>query len=155
MENIIKDTISSLASYLSSNIGEITVEKQEDDIYYVNISIEDNEQQRLLIGRDSQNLKAIESIFRLMLGQKSEDRLHVFLDINGFRKKQEDSVKKMAMDAVEKVRADKIPFKLAPMSPYFRRIAHLYLAGPDFDDIATESIGTEPMRRVMVKIKSE
>jgi spoIIIJ-associated protein len=155
MENIIKETISNLTAFLSSNINEINVVKQEDEIYYVNIKIEDENEQRSLIGRDSNNLKAIEALSKLILGQKLGDRVSMFLDINGFRKKQEDSVKKMASEAVEKVRVEKTPYKLAPMSPYFRRIVHLYLTGEEFSDIATESVGIEPMRRVMVKLKGE
>jgi len=42
---------------------------------------------------------------------------------------------------------------LAPMPAYERRIIHLELAGRQ--DVITESIGQEPERRVMIKLRPQ
>jgi hypothetical protein len=45
---------------------------------------------------------------------------------------------------------------MAPMSPYFRRVVHTYIAGdPAFSDITTESTGEGNYRQVVLRLKDE
>jgi len=47
-----------------------------------------------------------------------------------------------------------INIALAPMSPYFRRVVHLFIASnPDLQDIVTESIGEGEHRQIVLKLK--
>jgi len=40
------------------------------------------------------------------------------------------------------------------MSPYFRRVVHLHIANhPDYQDIATESVGEGDYRQIVLKLK--
>ncbi|EKD48220.1 MAG: hypothetical protein ACD_65C00059G0001, partial [uncultured bacterium] len=41
---------------------------------------------------------------------------------------------------------------LPPMSPYFRRLVHMHLMQPEFDDLVTKSNGQGSFRQVVIKL---
>ncbi|MBX4211446.1 MAG: KH domain-containing protein [Candidatus Yanofskybacteria bacterium] len=104
---------------------------------------------RFLIGKDGQNLKALEHIVRLMYARHTKDQLSVTLDINDYRRSKALQALELAKQAVDRVRNSQKAEALVPMSPYERRVVHLELAS--YSDITTESIGEEPQRRVVIK----
>ena len=77
----------------------------------------------------------------------------MILDVDGYRKRQEESVKTLAEKKVELARQTKQDQLLPPMSSYFRRIVHLFLASGEFPDVTTESMGEGDNRQVIIKIK--
>jgi spoIIIJ-associated protein len=75
------------------------------------------------------------------------------LDVDSYRKRQEESVLALAMRKVEVARKTYQDQVLPPMSPYFRRVIHMALAKPEYQDIITESIGEGDHRSVTIKVK--
>ena len=67
-----------------------------------------------------------------------------------FRKEREKFLTELAQKAAQRVRRTKNPIFLEPMSAYERRFIHLELA--EYPDIATESIGEEPERKIVVRL---
>jgi len=104
---------------------------------------------RFLIGKNGQNLKALEHIVRLIYTRQVKDQLSVTLDINDYRRSKALQALELAKHAVSRVRTSQKAEALTPMSPYERRMVHLELAS--YPDITTESIGDEPQRRVVIK----
>src|SRR3989338_5878476 len=103
----------------------------------------------LLIGERGCNLAAFEHILKKIIKKKYETDLKFTLDINDYRFKQLENLKQDVKAAAKEVRLYKKEVPLGPMSAFERRIVHLLLA--EYPDIATESIGQEPQRRVIIK----
>lgn len=125
------------------------------------VSIQTLDNARFLIGKNGQNLKALEHIVRSMLikpirpddsGRSGGDgkETTIVLDVNDYRKSRANYLVDVAKQAVARVRNTQKAEALFPMSAYERRVVHMELAA--YPDIATESIGAEPQRRVIIKL---
>lgn len=115
----------------------------------ISISLSSSQDSRFLIGRNGQNLQALEYIIRVFCARKIPDIAGVILDINDYRHFKAQHAIEMARQAVARVRATQKAEALTPMSSYERRVVHMELAA--CADIATESIGEDPNRRVVIK----
>jgi spoIIIJ-associated protein len=103
---------------------------------------------RFIIGKNGQNLKAFEHLVRAML-LRNNDGQNIVVDINDYKKSRASFVVDAAKQAVSRVRNTQKAEVLSPMSAYERRIVHMELAS--YPDVATESIGDEPQRRIVIK----
>lgn len=119
------------------------------------VSIQTSDNARFLIGKNGQNLKALEHIIRSMLikpthpEDDSDKENKIVLDINDYKKSRASYLIDVAKQVVARVRNTQKAEALFPMSAYERRIVHMELAA--YPDIATESIGSEPQRRIIIK----
>ena len=73
------------------------------------------------------------------------------MDSQGYRRKREESLTKLAKSLEQKVRRSGKAFKLEPMNPYERRIIHTALQDSKY--VSTESEGTANGRHVIVSPK--
>lgn len=112
------------------------------------VSIYTPDNVRFIIGKNGQNLKALEYLLRAIL-LKSNDSRNIVVDINDYKKSRASFVIDTAKQAVSRVRNTQKAEVLTPMSAYERRIVHMELAA--YPDVATESIGDEPQRRIVIK----
>jgi spoIIIJ-associated protein len=103
----------------------------------------------VLIGERGNNLGAIEHIVKKIVRKKYEEEYKFTLDINDYRMRRLDDLKQDVKVAAKEVRLYGKEVPLRPMSSFERRIVHLLLA--EYPDIATESIGREPSRLVVIK----
>lgn len=108
-----------------------------------------------LIGYHGETVYALQHVLKTIVWKRLGESIFVILDVDGYRKRQEDSVLALAMRKVELARTTLQDQTLPPMSSYFRRIIHLALAKPDFSDITTESTGEGEKRAVVIKVKNE
>lgn len=113
------------------------------------ITISSDQDLRILIGRDGQNLKALEHIVRLVISRKHFPLPEFVLDVNDYRRLRMQVVVGQALTAAERVRTTKKAEALPPMSAYERKLVHLGLTSSP--EVETESIGEEPQRRVVIK----
>ena len=81
---------------------------------------------------------------------KNTEELNLILDVNDYRKSRAIYLIDLAKQAVNRVRNTQKAEALLPMTSYERRVVHMELAS--CPDIATESIGEEPYRRVVIKL---
>lgn len=130
---------------------QIEVKDETDDkgskAFLVSVYTPDNA--RFLIGKNGQNLKSIEHVLRAMFLKKTEGAYNITVDVNDYKKSRTNYVVEMARQVVTRVRSTQKAESLFPMSGYERRIVHMELAS--CPDIATESIGAEPNRRIVIK----
>ena len=103
----------------------------------------------MLIGEHGANLLAIEHLAKKILKKKLPEEVKFTLDINDYRIKKLEDLKQDIKPAAKEVRAKGKEVPLYPMSSFERRIVHLLLA--EYPDITTESIGSGPERRVVIK----
>lgn len=113
------------------------------------VSIYTPENARFIIGKNGQNLRSFEQVLRAMFVKKSDEFNNVVIDVNDYRKSKTAHLIDVAKQAVTRVRSTQKAEALSPMSAYERRVVHMELAS--YPDVATESIGTEPQRRIVIK----
>lgn len=148
----IEDLITSMLEKLDLAYTKITIkEDSENKCYRINI---DSDDPSLLIGYHGENIYAFQHILKAILAkQLGETDFNIVLDVDEYRKRQEENIISLAERKVETARNTNTDQKLPPMSAYFRRIVHLHLTKPEFDDINTESIGEGEHRQVVIQVK--
>ena len=150
MDLFIQETVEQILTKMSTPFRKVRLEKKDDGAYRVNI---ESEEPSLLIGHHGENIHALQNIIRVIVwNKKPEEKINIILDIDNYRKRQEENVLTMAERKVETVRKTMEEQSLPPMSPYFRRLIHLHLAGK-FEDITTESVGEGDHRYLTIKPK--
>lgn len=104
---------------------------------------------QLFIGQNGQTLLEIERLLKMVLCKNLRKSFYVNLDINGYKKKKVEYLKKLANDtAREAVMANEKKI-LPPMSSYERRIIHDELS--QNAEVTTESEGDSLDRHVVIK----
>ncbi len=101
-----------------------------------------------LIGRRGETLAAFQHVVRLIVGRRLAGRFNLVIDINGYKRQRERSLRRLARKMAEKAVRTGRTVRLEPMPAYERRIIHLALR--DHPDVTTESIGEGRRRRVTI-----
>lgn len=146
----ITETIQKMVGFMDLECQIETKEEIDDrnvKSLLVSVFVPDNA--RFLIGKNGDNLKSFEHVLRAIFLKKNPDMGNIVLDINDYKKSKLSYIGEIARQAVTRVRSTQKSEALIPMNAYERRIVHMELAS--CPDIATESIGTEPQRRIVIK----
>jgi spoIIIJ-associated protein len=101
-----------------------------------------------LIGRKGERLSALQHLVNLMLSKEVGEWTRVLVDVEDYRGRRERQLRELALRAAERVAETGKMLQLEPMPALERRWIHLSLR--DNPDVATQSIGEEPNRRVVV-----
>lgn len=105
-----------------------------------------------VIGYRGETLDSLQYLLSLVINKNHEiPYKRVVLDVENYRLKREETLKRVAEKTAYKVKKISRAYKLEPMNPYERRIIHSALQ--DKEGIFTYSEGEEPYRRVVVDIK--
>lgn len=99
------------------------------------------------MGRDGEVLEALQELTRLAVHRETGDRSKLMLDIAGFRAKKREELAALGAQAAADVKASGEPLKLAPMTPFERKVVHDAVAAAG---LKSESEGEEPQRFVVV-----
>lgn len=102
----------------------------------------------ILIGRHAETLNALQLVTRLIVGKEIGQSAHVIIDVEGYRKRREESLRQLADRMAQQAISTGRRQSLEPMSPAERRIVHLALR--ENDEVTTESTGEEPKRKVVI-----
>ena len=100
------------------------------------------------IGKEGRTLKAVEYLAGVVLAKHFGGAYRVVLDAAGYRKRQEEKIRKIAEEAALTVAMTKEPLHLPPMRPSERRIVHMLLK--NHPQVTTESQGEGEERHVVV-----
>jgi len=100
-----------------------------------------------LVGEDGEVLEALQELTRLAVHRQTGVRARLMLDVGGFRARRRSQLADLGRSVADEVARTGEPKKLAPMSPFERKIIHdaVAVAG-----LRSESEGEEPNRRVVV-----
>jgi len=111
---------------------------------------DDEEKEALgaLIGRKGERLSALQHLVNLMLSRKMGTWTRVLVDVEDYRGRRERQLVEVATRAAERVQETGQMLQLEPMSALERRWVHIALR--DTEGVTTQSVGEEPMRRVVV-----
>lgn len=102
----------------------------------------------VLIGRQNEVLSALELITRLMVNQRVHVRSDFIVDVNGYRAKRAESLRKLALRMADQAIETGRTAVLEPMPPSERRIIHLALR--DHPKVSTRSVGEGDRRKVTI-----
>jgi spoIIIJ-associated protein len=105
----------------------------------------------LLIGRKGETLNSLQFILNLIINREREEKIHVVLDVENYRKKKEESLEALALRLSDKVKKTRKNVIMRPMNSQERRIVHTTLQGDP--QITTYSMGDEPNRKVVISLK--
>lgn len=115
---------------------------------YVDIVDGPEDDLKLLIGRQGQTLDAIQELVRTVVSRRTDQRVRVVVDVEGFRKRHDDRIAEAALAAAEEVARTGQERELDPMNPYERKLAHDAVAS--VDGVESGSRGVEPERYVVI-----
>ncbi len=150
----IQSTLGTLLDLLKLEHTSITVTLEGD---MTRVDIVSNDASRI-IGWHGETLNSVQHILKSII--RTADNLErtplIIVDVDGYRRMQEEKVKKIAEQKADFVRRTGSRIALSPMSPYFRRIVHLYVANdPQLQDLTTESVGEGDYRQIVLRLKGE
>ena len=147
IESVIKNHLEALLKFLGAD-PRVSVTKDEQDIYYVDL---EGEHLNYLIGFRGESLEALQSLLNLMLYKELRSTARAVVDINSYRKGHKEKMEDIARSYMDQVRFSKQQAEMPVMSASERRYVHVFVA--DYDDIIAESVGEEPARRIVLKLK--
>ena len=125
--------------------GTIVNKILQNDLYFI-ITGENMGQ---VIGFHGDSLDALQSLANAFVKNNIPTyRKKIFLDVENYRAKRQDSLENMAKSMAEKVLNMKRSLKLEPMTSFERRIIHTCLQ--NIEHISTHSEGEEPNRYLVI-----
>lgn len=141
-----KKSFEQILGFFLSNYS-VDLRETSDEI---KLEIKSNEDKGLLIGKKGETLKAMEFIVGKIAGRFSENgrEKRISIDVDGYKRRREESVAKMVKDAVKKVRTSGKPVTLDPMSASERKMVYTALKHEDGIRIETKAEGEE--KRIII-----
>jgi len=129
---------------------DVTVSIETGDTSKLDVRGSETDKEALgaLIGRKGERLSALQHLVNLMLSRKLGAWTRVLVDVEDYRGRRERQLREIAMRAAERVNESGKMLQLEPMPALERRWIHLALRNNP--DVATQSIGEEPHRRVVI-----
>ena len=125
----------------------VDIEMQED-LVKVNIEGEDL---GLLIGYRGENIESLQLILGIILNKNLglENWKPVLVDVGGWRKQREESLRVLVSKEVEKISENEPSVELPPMPPTQRRTVHILVG--EYSGLTTESAGDGANRHVVIR----
>lgn len=146
-ESQIRQVITDFLIHLGLDFESIECEKIDEYNYRVNIIAESAS---FLIGSRGEHLQSMQKITKAIFHNQLGEEYSVILDIDNYRKRQEENVLLIAQQKARDVSSNRRQEALPPMSPFFRRAVHLYIQ-KEFPTLTTESMGHGNYRQVIIK----
>ena len=151
-KQIAKENIKKFMDEILVQLPENTVYNISESELGINVEIT-NSNLGFLIGYRGETLYAMQNILSAIAGKSIEKKVRVILDIEGYKEKREKTLEELAEKVAKTVIRTRKPIKLEPMQAYERKIIHSKLQ--QNDKVETESIGEEPNRRIIIKLKNK
>jgi len=131
----------------------VQVEVETGDTSRLNVVADPDGREALgsLIGRKGERLSALQHLVNLMLSRRMGEWTRVLVDVEDYRGRRERQLRDLANRAAARVEETGKMIQLEPMPALERRWIHLALR--DHPTVATQSIGEEPSRRIVVLLR--
>jgi spoIIIJ-associated protein len=128
----------------------VDVSRSSDPTVPITLNIEGDDL-GVLIGRRGQALSALQYLVRLMVAERLKKWISINVDVDWYKKRHYESLKKLALRLAEQVSRRRRAVTMEPMPPDERRIVHMTLANNP--DVLTESTGEGEGRRVVIQTR--
>ena len=124
--------------------AEVEVVSKEGDLH---LEIK-GDQEGILIGRHGRTLDSFQFLINRMVNKRLETPVRIILDINEYRKRKTENLKKMAIRVGEKVKSKGHPLTIGPFDAHDRRLIHIALK--EDPAVRTESLGEGKLKRITI-----
>ena len=148
VQNYIKETISEILKLMGIETN-FEVRRRDKTI---SIKLFSNNN-AILIGKNGRTIGALQTIIRQIVSNQINEKLSILLDVENYKEKKEKNIEYIAKKTAREVAKTKVEVTMDSMNSYERRIVHSVLADDKY--VYTESIGEEPNRCVVIKLKEE
>ncbi len=148
IQNYIKETLSEILKLMPID-AKFEIRRRDKTI---NIKIFSNNN-AILIGKNGRTIGALQTVIRQMLSSELDEKIKVILDVENYKEKRVKNIEYLAKKTAREVAKTKIEVTMDSMNSYERRIVHSVLADDKY--VYTESVGEEPNRCVVIKLKEE
>jgi spoIIIJ-associated protein len=147
--NLAEETVSKLLYHmnLQAQVSANYEESDREDRRTIHVDIHGDDLS-ILIGRRSETLNAFQYIASLMVGKEVQQWVQFVVDVEGYRSRREDQLRRMARRMAEQAVKTGRRQVLEPMAANERRLVHIELR--DYPAVTTESIGEDPYRKVTI-----
>ncbi|SMC00193.1 spoIIIJ-associated protein [Thermanaeromonas toyohensis ToBE] len=145
-EKVIKEFLEKVLKAMALKAG-VEIRRRED---YFLVSFHGREL-GLLIGRRGETLNALQYLTNLAVSRLIGQRVRIVLDAEGYRKRREQALVRLARRLSEKVKRTGNKVVLEPMTAQERRIIHTALQNDA--QVITYSEGEEPHRKVVISLR--
>ena len=146
--SFIKDTISEIAKNMGIGIN-LEVRRRDSGI---SVTIFSNNN-AILIGKNGKNVAALQLLIRQMVNSRLNTPLSIIVDVGNYKEKRIKSIEMLAKRLAREAHKTQTEITMDSMNSYERRIVHEALADDKY--VYTTSIGEEPNRKVVIKLKGE
>lgn len=102
----------------------------------------------IFIGRHGRTLDALQYVVRKIVRKKTDTRVPISFDVEGYRDRRKESLTQLALRLGEKVKKSGKPATISPMNAYDRRIIHIALK--DDAAVKTQSRGGGLFRKLVI-----
>lgn len=137
-------------SLLAKLINEYSLDVSEDNGAF-QIVIK-TEEAPTIIGRHGETIRAIQKILEVILYKKLQESIHILINVNDYREKQQERLEFMAAQYADKVTESHQPENVFHLSSYERRIIHQYIT-TNYPDLASYSVGEGRDRKLVIDLK--
>ena len=138
-----RKTVQDIVSFFEINVDvETTV---EDGV--INISIGSSELNSLLIGRNAETLRSIQSLVASVLRNQNADLQRINIDVADYKRQRADKLAEKARTWIEEVRRTGDSY-VADLNAADRRVVHQ--VATEYSDIRTFSEGEGRERRLII-----
>ena len=144
----LKDKISTILNLMNVDAN-LEIKRKEENIA-INIFSNHNS---ILIGKEGKTLDSLQNIMRQILLKETSSDLKLIIDVENYKEHRMTNIERTARKVAREVAKTKVEASLEPMNSYERRIVHNTLSKNKY--VYTKSIGEEPNRYVMIKLKEE
>lgn len=148
VQNYIKETISEILKLMGIETN-FEVRRRDKTI---SIKLFSNNN-AILIGKNGRTIGSLQTIIRQIVSNQINEKLSILLDVENYKEKKEKNIEYLAKKTAREVAKTKVEVTMDSMNSYERRIVHSVLADDKY--VYTESIGEEPNRCVVIKLKEE
>ncbi|WP_420632291.1 RNA-binding cell elongation regulator Jag/EloR [Candidatus Leptofilum sp.] len=146
----VREVIDTLLTKMGVEAEISTSISEPDDLTGRKVHVLDIEGEDLgaLIGPRGETLNAMQYLARLMVGNQLQRRASFVVDVQGYRRRRQQALARLAERMAKKVVSRRRPVSLEPMPPHERRIIHMTLR--ENEDVYTQSSGEGKRRKVRI-----
>lgn len=146
IQNYIKETISEILKLMNIEAN-FEIRKRDNNIAIKLFSNNNS----ILIGKNGRTISSLQTIVRQIISKEIKEKITITLDVENYKEKRIKNIEYLAKKTAREVAKTKVEATLDSMNSYERRIVHSILADDKY--VYTESIGEEPNRCVVIKLK--
>ncbi|MCB5245087.1 MAG: R3H domain-containing nucleic acid-binding protein [Candidatus Syntrophosphaera sp.] len=114
---------------------------------YIYLEITSQAESGRLIGKNGKMLEALQYLLNKVF-EGNSDVDQIYLDVDGYRQRQQDQFLRPFLPIFQKVRSEGKPYTLEPLNAAERRIIHKYIEKQK--DLSTLTIGEGNKKRIVI-----